>query len=256
MSLYSYKYRKNTRQRKILTAFSYLSIFFGSVFLFWSFYPVIAFEIYSKIFINNDFQTPLSNEKSISLEKSEIVGGSNYVFSTNLVDYTKASYWFPTIEQTESEKAADNPANMSLVDKIDKYYLDIPKINIDNAVVYVGGEDLLKGLVHYLPKSLPGEYGNISIFGHSSLPQLHHKGDPRHIFTYLPTLSKGDKIYLKIDDLKYEYQVFDILIVKPDQVSVLQQRYDNSYLTLITCVPLGTYWKRLIVKAKLTSLPK
>jgi len=40
-----------------------------------------------------------------------------------------------------------------------------------------------------------------------------------------------------------------------DKISVLEQKYDASYLTLVTCVPPGTYWKRLVVKAKLVQLP-
>jgi len=39
--------------------------------------------------------------------------------------------------------------------------------------------------------------------------------------------------------------------VSPRDLSILAQRYDDSYLTLITCVPPGTYFKRLIVRARL-----
>jgi len=37
---------------------------------------------------------------------------------------------------------------------------------------------------------------------------------------------------------------------------VLEQKNDASYISLITCVPPGTYWKRLVVRAKLTELPE
>ena len=102
-----------------------------------------------------------------------------------------------------------------------------------------------------VPTSLPGENGNVVILGHSTLPQLYNIKDYKTIFTYLPSLKEGDKIEIKLGDQVFEYEVFDIMVVKPSEVSVLKQDFSNSYLTLITCVPPGTYWNRLIVKAKI-----
>jgi len=102
---------------------------------------------------------------------------------------------------------------------------------------------------------MPGEYGNVAIFGHSTLPQLYDEKDYKTIFTYLPSLEKGDKILIQVGDLEYEYVVDDMFVVNPDKISVLDQRYDASYVTLITCVPPGTYWKRLVIRSKLVQLP-
>jgi len=52
----------------------------------------------------------------------------------------------------------------------------------------------------------------------------------------------------------YRYQVIGLREVLPDDVSVLQQHYDSEYLSLITCVPPGTYLRRLVIKAKLTRI--
>jgi len=84
------------------------------------------------------------------------------------------------------------------------------------------------------------------------LPQLYKSNDYKSIFTFLPSLQKGDKIFIKVEDVIYQYEVFEMFVVSPSEISVLNQEFDGSYLTLITCVPPGTYWKRLIVKAKLT----
>ena len=171
--------------------------------------------------------------------------GSYNVFSNNLRDFTQVSLWFPTKPQTEKSKKLT----------INKYLLSIPKLNIKDARVIVGGEDLKKSLVHYLPQSLPGEYGNVVIFGHSTLPQLYDPKNYTTIFTYLPSLEKGDRILVKLGEEEYEYETYDIFVVNPDEVSVLEQSNDASYLTLITCVPPGTYWKRLVVRAKLAKVP-
>ena len=213
--------------------------------MFWSFYPVISFEIYSKLFINDRINSPVPRTQvASSLEYANSVLGSYNAYSNNLRDFTQVSLWFPTKPQTvlDTKAKAD----------IKEYTLSIPKLNIKDAKVMVGGEDLKKSLVHYLPESMPGENGNIAIFGHSTLPQLYDPKNYTTIFTYLPSLEKGDKIDIKIEDKSFEYEAFDIFVVNPEEVSILEQASDASYLTLVTCVPPGTYWKRLVVRAKLT----
>ena len=154
--------------------------------------------------------------------------------------------WFP----------AKNPTKRSDKVQAEEYYLSIPKLNIQNAVVKTTGDDLAKSLIHFLPSSLPGEKGNVAIFGHSTLPQLYNIKDYKTIFTYLPSLDRGDKIIASVNGIDYEYEVYEMFVVKPDQISVLEPRYDDSYITLITCVPPGTYWNRLVVRAKLTQTPQ
>lgn len=244
MALYSYLKKETKPENRIISLTAYGAMIIGSMFLFWSFYPIISFEIYSRLFIKNKIFSPVPYSDVVSsVERANSVLASSDTFSTNLSDYTRAAVWFPTRPQTERQKL-----------DVSQYTLSIPKLNIKDAKVIVGGDDLLKSLIHYLPTTLPGEYGNVAIFGHSTLPQLYNESDYKTIFTYLPSLEKNDKIYATVDGVTYEYEVFDLFVVNPDQVSVLDPKYDQSYLTLITCVPPGTYWKRLIVRAKLTKL--
>jgi len=246
MSLYQYLKEDTSPRRKTVNYISYVTLTIGSLLLFWSFYPILSFELYSRLFMKNGVFTPVPKSNKVSaLEEANSVLGSFTAFSSNLRDFTQANLWFPTKPQ------AGNMKNLS----VKEYALSIPKLNIKDAKVVVGGEDLARALVHYLPQSLPGEYGNVVVFGHSTLPQLYNVKDYKTIFTYLPSLEKNDKIYVKINDVQYEYEVYDMVVVNPDQVSVLEQKTDASYLTLITCVPPGTWWKRLVVKAKLTQLP-
>lgn len=246
MALYSYVKEQYSQKRKIIQYSSYASLTLGCLLLFWSFYPVISFEIYSRIFISQQLNSPVPRSQiASSLEQASSVLGSYNTYSNNLRDITQVSLWFPTKPQT------DKPININ----VKEYTLSIPKLNIKDARVLVGGEDLKKSLVHYLPESLPGEYGNVAIFGHSTLPQLYDPKNYTTIFTYLPSLEKGDRILVKLGEEEYEYETYDIFVVNPDEVSVLEQSNDASYLTLITCVPPGTYWKRLVVRAKLAKVP-
>lgn len=246
MSLYRYIKQNNSPKRKAVNYFSYISLTIGAFLMFWSFYPILSFEIYSRLFIQNKIQTPIPKSMVISsLEKANSILGSFDVFSNNLRDFTNVNLWFPNTHQDNNMK------NLS----IKEYFLSIPKLNIDGAKVVVGGEDISRSLIQFLPQSLPGEYGNVIIFGHSTLPQLFNPKDYKTIFTNLASLNNGNRIYVKVDNIQYEYEVYDMFVVNPDQMSVLEQRMDASYLTLITCVPPGTYWKRLVVRAKLTKLP-
>ncbi len=243
MPLHAYVKKDNSVKKKAINYFSYLSLTAGALLLFWSFYPILSFEIYSRLFIKRNVKTPIPyNESPSSLSAASSVLGVFSIFSNNLRDFTQASVWFPSVVQ-----AGTTLSTLS----VKEYHLSIPKLNIKDARVVVGGEDLAKSLIQYLPQSLPGEYGNAVIFGHSTLPQLYNPKDYKTIFTYLPSLEKGDIIRVKIGDIEYEYVVYDMFVVNPDEISVLEQQKDASYLTIITCVPPGTYFQRLVVKAKL-----
>ncbi len=246
LKIYVKEYRRP--YKKIVTTLSYGSLILGAILLFWSVYPIISFQIYSYLLLEKKTISPIPTTKlTASLNLANYVLGSSIKLSENLQDFTDASLWFPTLAE-ENKKANKNI-------KIKQYYLSIPKLNIENALVKVGGTDLNESLIHFLPKSLPGEPGNVAIFGHSTLPQLYKPKDYKSIFTYLHSLEKGDEVYVKIGSLKYVYEVKDIFIVDPDQVEILEQMTDNSYLTLVTCTPPGTYWKRLVVRAVLKNLP-
>lgn len=246
MPLHVYLKENTSKKRKAINYISYVTLGMGVLLLFWSFYPVLSFELYSRFILKNGIDSPVPfNNSSTSVRDAQSVLGSSDALSSNLKDFTQAHLWFPG-KQTEGQK---------LVTGVQTYTLTIPKINITKAKVVVGGDDLTKSLIHYVPRSMPGEFGNVAIFGHSTLPQLYDEKDYKTIFTYLPSLQKGDSILIDVGDLEYEYEVYDMFVVSPDKVSVLDQQYDASYLTLVTCVPPGTFWKRLVIKAKLLRLP-
>lgn len=157
-------------------------------------------------------------------------------------DLFRASNWFPGFTPQKP------------VSNIKEYTLSIPKLKIFNAQVKVGAEELNKSLVHYGGTAVPGEYGNGVVFGHSCLPQFYNPKNYQCIFATLDTLIPGDEILVNVDNVEYKYIVYELKTVKPDDIFVLEQRFDNYYLSVVTCVPPGLDWKRLVVKAKLEKL--
>lgn len=150
--------------------------------------------------------------------------------------------WFPAAPKIEGR-----------VTKITHYTLSIPRLKIENAVVEIGGLDIKKKLIQYPGTANPGQPGNAVIFGHSVLPQFFNPKNYLTIFSTLPMLKSGDEILVNFDGVVYKYQVEQMIEVSPDDISVLEQRYNDSYLTLITCVPPGTYLRRLVVRARLAA---
>ncbi len=112
-------------------------------------------------------------------------------------------------------------------------------------------EALRNGVVRLPNTALPGETGNAFITGHSSYYPW-DEGRYKDIFALLPQIEIGDEIIVFYDQKKYVYIVSDIDEVKPDDVFVMGKTKDTR-LTLMTCVPIGTTLKRLIVTAHLAS---
>lgn len=247
MPLYSYKKKPVGSHRRYLTLISYSTMTLGALFLFWSLYPIVASELYGRMFIDNEIVAPVpSTFASTTVDKARNIKGSSTAFSTNLIDYTQASSWFinspvQDIHQYNSD--------------ITEYTLTIPKLGIEDVRVVVGGNDLLSGLIHYIPENLPGAEGTVNIFGHSTHTSLYREYDFKSIFTFLPSLQVGDIFYITVDGVKFTYEIYDRVIIKPSDVAALQPKYDDSYVNLFTCVPVGTYNNRLQVKARLQKLP-
>lgn len=157
---------------------------------------------------------------------------------------------YQSIEQPEMEKSA--PLDVGEVIPSSSQIV-IPKINVTAPIIFVDTRDektiqnnLTQGAVHYSGTAMPGEVGNSFITGHSS-NFWWIKGSYNYIFLNLNKLTIGDQLKIYHNGNKYVYQVSEVKTVEPTDVSVLEQT-STPTLTLMTCTPPGTNWKRLIVK--------
>lgn len=136
--------------------------------------------------------------------------------------------------------------------RAEEFYLTVPKLKIEDAVVQVDSLKFDKTLAHFPGTALPGQTGNVFITGHSVLPQFANPKNYREIFTQLSDLEIGDDIEVKLNDKVYRYTVQYSRVVDPKETSVLAPISANGRnLTLMTCVPPGTSLKRLVVIASL-----
>ncbi|HBP51482.1 MAG: sortase [Candidatus Shapirobacteria bacterium GW2011_GWE1_38_10] len=219
------------RRKKI---FASLFLFSG-LFLFLSvIFPIVQFQLeYSTKF--NQILNPLS---------SQFYNRSGSVLGDLNTDYTQLSNWFVTDSGVSPETLPTS--------SLSTYYVSIPKLKIDQAAVIFGSTDLKKSLIQYPKTALPGQFGSPVIFGHSVLPQFFNPKSYITIFSTLYKLKQGDEIFVDYDHIRYKYLVAEMYEVQPTDLSVLEQRFDGRYLTLVTCSPPGTYLRRLIIKAQIT----
>ena len=221
-----YKHIKKPKDKRVKKILGLTLITFGLLFFLYSFLPLISWKFY--------FADAFERQKIDSpVPFSTLVSNSTGNFGKNYYD---ASSWYP---------------NFDVGEKKVEYLLSIPSIEVMSVKVSNADTDLTRHLVQYNSDSFPGSLGNVVIFGHSTLPQLFSNDDFKSIFSNLYKVKVGDTIDIEFENKKYTYKIIQSLVVEPDDTSVLAQDFSGSLLTLITCTPPGTVWKRLIIKAKL-----
>jgi len=72
------------------------------------------------------------------------------------------------------------------------------------------------------------------------------------IFSKIPTLVKGDNIFIEYDGVSFNYKVEELIEIFPTDIQILEQDPSDSFISLVTCVPPGDPRnpKRLIVRAR------
>ena len=108
---------------------------------------------------------------------------------------------------------------------------------------------LQDGVVHYPGTARPGQAGNFFITGHSSYFPW-SPGRYKSIFARLGQLEPGDEYWVFYGGDKFRYLIKDKREVRPSDVTVLDQPIGKRLSTLMTCTPVGTTLRRLILEAQ------
>jgi sortase A len=122
--------------------------------------------------------------------------------------------------------------------------LEIPAINLKQIVVMGTTEEALaKGPGMFRTAEWPGEVGNTTIAAHRT-----SHGAP---FKRIDELKQGDVISLTTEDGVFKYSVSETFIVQKSDTSPLKDTPGKQVLTLVSCHPLHSTAKRIIVRATL-----
>ena len=123
-------------------------------------------------------------------------------------------------------------------------YVEIPSIHVSLPFYHGTDEDILQVAAgHIEGSSLPvgGEGTHCVISGHRGLPSA-------RLFTDIDQLTEGDIFTLLVLDETLTYEVDQIRIVEPEDISLLKIEEGKDLCTLVTCTPYGVNSHRLLVR--------
>ena len=139
-------------------------------------------------------------------------------------------------KQYEDQLISDETAIIS--------YVEIPKIKISLPVYHGTGAAVLQEAIgHMEGSSLPvgGEGTHCVLSGHRGLPSA-------KLFTDLDKLVIGDEFMLYTLNEVLTYEVDQVRVVLPNDLSTLAFEDGKDYCTLFTCTPYGVNTHRLMVR--------
>ncbi len=120
--------------------------------------------------------------------------------------------------------------------------LVIPDIQLETYILEKYSKSALNVCVTKFWGANPNKIGNFCVAGHNF--------QNKNMFYHLEKLNKGNSLFISDREVgKVEYQIYDIFLVKPEEVSCLSQETKGKReVTLITCTKDSV--KRVIVKAQ------
>lgn len=125
-------------------------------------------------------------------------------------------------------------------------YVGIDKIKVELPIYHGTSDTVLNSAAGHLEgSSLPvgGDSTHCVISAHRGLPSA-------KLFTNLDKLEPGDTFTVTVLDRVLTYEVFQVLIVEPSEVSALYVMDGEDLCTLVTCTPYGINTHRLLVQGR------
>lgn len=213
------------------------------------------FLIFSSLFfIGKTFYQPIREEARFYLD--------------NRINKTYVVAQVEEVEKIEREYTVGQPKNnfaqllnLKTVEVLSpqdpNYSIVIPKIGANSRIVpNVNAADepsylqaLQNGVAHAQGTAFPGEGGHVFLFAHST-DYIWNVGTYNAVFYLLYKLEKDDEVNLFYNGQRYVYKVTEKIEVEPSQVEYLTRKTNEEFITLQTCWPPGTTFKRLLVFAK------
>ena len=111
-------------------------------------------------------------------------------------------------------------------------------------------DHLTRGVVHYPGSALPGEFGNVFLFGHSTGLRVVHN-QAYAVFNGLKELTPGQVVRIRYGGREYWYRVTSVAMKAADEAWVdLRRDTKQRKLTLSTCNVFGAKTDRFVVEAE------
>ncbi|MDP3685545.1 MAG: class D sortase [bacterium] len=200
-----------------------------------------------------------------------VAGGVTLVVFFGLTAASGGAWWYrdapfpaspqvPSVLPSKDPQASPSPVGESTKDQdaeltIERLGIRVPIVWSASTEEDVLQHDLERGAIHYPGTAIPGSVGNAFIAAHSS-DYPWKPGQYKRVFAQLGALKVGDDdIVVTYRDRggttrRFRFRVAETAVVRDDDERMFAQG-DAPELTLVTCWPLGTSWRRLMVKTVL-----
>lgn len=213
------------------------------IILFITFIAGIIMLLYPLVtqYWNSKVQSQIVKNYKKNLEKMEVEDYTNIFNDASAYNARLLELDYPFIEYKKLLNYKDlvNINNDGMIG-----YIKIDKLNIELPIYHGTSSSILNVAVGHLEgTSLPIGGNNT----HSVLAA--HRGLPnKELFTNITKLEIGDSFTITVLDRIITYQVDNIVIVEPNDISKLQVIEGKDYVTLLTCTPYGLNYHRLLVR--------
>ena len=224
---------KYAKRNKIISALLFIVLLVGLSLLL---YPIIS-EYWnsfhqSRAIAAYDEEVKETDEKSLEKWRTEAL-------AYNISLQGKQTRFSPSEEEKKVYEKLLDVSGKGIMG-----YIEIPKIGVSLPIYHGTDKEVLQSAIgHIEGSSVPvgGKGSHCVISGHRGLPSS-------KLFTDIDQLKEGDIFMLRVLNETLTYEVDQIRIVKPDDISFLAIEEDQDFCTLMTCTPYGVNSHRLLVR--------
>lgn len=227
--------RRRLMKRNMTTILLFVVLFVGLALLL---YPSVS-DFYNSFHQSRAVATYNTAVEQESKQDYEADWAAANAYNEKLRAQSTVDRLIMTDEEREEYDAVMNVGGSGIIGVI-----EIPQIAVTLPLYHSTNANVLQVAVgHIEGTSLPtGEPGTHSAFSaHRGLPSA-------KLFTNLDQLTYGDTFTLRVLDKVLTYEIDQILIVEPHDVSALQIYDGMDLCTLVTCTPYGINSHRLLVR--------
>lgn len=199
-------------------------------------YPTVA-DWWNRMHQSRAVATYVEKTEDLSGAQRKVMLEAARAYNAELAG--RADRWRPTDEETEQYESILDITGTGVMG-----YVSIPKLKVQLPIYHGTDEGILQIAIGHLEStSLPvgGKGTHAAISGHTGLPSA-------KLLTGLDTLQKGDTFAFHVLGETYTYQVDQISVVLPNDLSKLNIESDKDLATVITCTPYGVNSHRLLVR--------
>lgn len=125
-------------------------------------------------------------------------------------------------------------------------YVYVPKIDIKLPIHHGTGVAALESGCGHMPQSSLPVGGNNT----HSVISAHTGMSDNPMFSDLELIEEGDIFQIEVLNRTLTYEVYEINVVSPHDIELIQIQKDKDLCTLITCTPYGINTHRLLVQGK------